>query len=91
MNAYLPRPEVSPTAFCKGCFAMKDIYAVLRQKEIEQSRLRNQAEALRIVAPLLEDGTPLPRAVARQRQTAVAVSLILRQPPSCSPNLRQTL
>jgi len=46
---------------------MKDIYAVLRQKEIEQTRLKNEVEALRIVAPLLEDGTaemqPLPRAV----------------------------
>jgi hypothetical protein len=46
---------------------MKDVYAVLRQKEIEQSRLKNEVEALRIVAPLLEDGTAemqsLPRAV----------------------------
>ena len=46
---------------------MKDIYAVLRQKEIEQSRLKNEVEALRMVAPLLEDGTAeiqsLPRAV----------------------------
>jgi asparagine synthetase A len=36
---------------------MKDVYAVLRQKEIEQSRLKNEVEALRVVAPLLsEDG-----------------------------------
>jgi len=46
---------------------MKDIYAVLRQKEIEQSRVKNEVEALRMVAPLLEDGTAeiqsLPRAV----------------------------
>jgi asparagine synthetase A len=36
---------------------MKDVYAVLRQKEIEQSRLENEVEALRVVAPLLsEDG-----------------------------------
>jgi hypothetical protein len=46
---------------------MKDVLAVLRQKEIEQARLRDEVEALRMVAPLLEDGTAemksLPRAV----------------------------
>jgi hypothetical protein len=46
---------------------MKDVYAVLRQKELERSRLENEVEALRVVAPLLEDGTAemksLPRAV----------------------------
>jgi hypothetical protein len=46
---------------------MKDVYTVLRQKELEKSRLENEVEALRMVAPLLEDGTAemksLPRAV----------------------------
>jgi len=50
---------------------MKDVYAVLRQKEIEQSRLEKEVEALRVAAPLLsEDGEAendnqpkLPRAV----------------------------
>jgi len=36
---------------------MRDVYAVLRQKEIERSRLKSEVEALRIVAPILsEDG-----------------------------------
>jgi hypothetical protein len=35
---------------------MKDIYAVLRAKEHEKSRLENEVAALRVVAPLLEDG-----------------------------------
>jgi hypothetical protein len=36
---------------------MKDVYEVLRQKELEVSRLENEVEALRAVAPLLsEDG-----------------------------------
>jgi asparagine synthetase A len=36
---------------------MKDAYAVLRQKELEKSRLENEVEALRVVAPILsEDG-----------------------------------
>ena len=50
---------------------MKDVYEVLRQKELEQSRLENEVEALRVVAPLLSedreaenDNQPtLPRAV----------------------------
>jgi len=36
---------------------MKDVYAVLREKGMEQSRLEKQVEALRVAAPLLsEDG-----------------------------------
>ena len=50
---------------------MKDVYAVLREKEMEQSRLEKEVEALRVAAPLLsEDGEAedanqptLPRAV----------------------------
>jgi len=47
---------------------MKDVYAVLRQKEIEQSRLEKEVEALRVAAPLLDgeaenDKPTLPRAV----------------------------
>ena len=34
---------------------MKDIYEVLRQKEAEYERLTKEVQALRIVAPLLED------------------------------------
>ena len=49
---------------------MKDVYAALRQKELEQSRLKTEVQALRVVAPLLADRDPgndnlptLPRAV----------------------------
>jgi hypothetical protein len=36
---------------------MKDVYEVLRQKELEKSRLENEVEALRVVAHILsEDG-----------------------------------
>ena len=34
---------------------MKDIYELLRQKELDISRLEIEVEALRIVAPLLSD------------------------------------
>jgi hypothetical protein len=53
---------------------MKNVYEVLRQKELEVSRLEKEVEALRVVAPLLsEDGeagndTPQqPRAVSGDR------------------------
>jgi len=32
---------------------MRDVYEVLRQKELEKSRLENEVEALRVAAPLL--------------------------------------
>ena len=34
---------------------MKDIYEILRQKELEISRLETEVEALRVVAPLLSE------------------------------------
>ncbi len=49
---------------------MRDVYEVLRQKELEVSRLEKEVEALRVAAPLLADGEAeddrqptLPRAV----------------------------
>ena len=35
---------------------MKNVYEVLRQKELELSRLEKEVEALRIAAPLLSEG-----------------------------------
>jgi len=35
---------------------MKDVYEVLRQKELEKSRLENEVEALRVAASLLQAG-----------------------------------
>jgi hypothetical protein len=34
---------------------MKNIYDVMRQKEMEIERLKQEIEALRVVAPMLED------------------------------------
>ena len=34
---------------------MKNVYEVLRQKELELARLEKEVEALRVVAPLLSD------------------------------------
>jgi hypothetical protein len=35
---------------------MKNAYEVLRQKELEVSRVKKEVEALRVAAPLLSDG-----------------------------------
>jgi hypothetical protein len=32
---------------------MRDVYEVLRQKEVEVSKLKQEVEALRVAAPLL--------------------------------------
>jgi len=34
---------------------MKDVYEVLRTKELDRSRLKREVEALRVVAPLLSE------------------------------------
>jgi hypothetical protein len=38
---------------------MKNVYEVLRQKEMELTRLEKEVEALRLVAPLLSEGMDL--------------------------------
>lgn len=38
---------------------MKNVYEVLRQKELELSRLEKEVEALRVAAPLLSDDKDL--------------------------------
>src|ERR1700694_3457350 len=37
------------------CSRMKNVYEVLRQKELELSRLEKEVEALRVAAPLLSE------------------------------------
>src|SRR5580658_9395187 len=39
-----------------GALFMKNVYEVLRQKEMELTRLEKEVEALRLVAPLLSEG-----------------------------------
>jgi hypothetical protein len=38
-----------------GAMVMKNVYEVLRQKEMELTRLEKEVEALRLVAPLLSE------------------------------------
>lgn len=53
---------------------MKNVYEVLRQKELELTRLEKEVEALRVAAPLLSDEkeqvieTPKPTLAASPQQ-----------------------
>lgn len=44
-----------PTSQPAGALHMKNVYEVLRQKEMELTRLEKEVEALRLVAPLLSE------------------------------------
>jgi hypothetical protein len=53
---------------------MKNVYEVLRQKEIELARLEKEVEALRMVAPLLSEEKAAEMAdVSKSSVTATAV------------------
>ncbi len=59
---------------------MKNVYEVLRQKELELARLEKEVEALRVAAPLLSDegkeltsDTPKPTLTAAQAQQPLRI------------------
>lgn len=71
-----------------GAQAMKNVYEVLRQKEMELTRLEKEVEALRVVAPLLSEEkeslsdmgkSALPQAVNGPQATA---RVTIPTPPS---------
>jgi hypothetical protein len=53
-SAKVPVSLLKPTDFA-GAQDMKNVYEVLRQKEMELTRLEKEVEALRLVAPLLSE------------------------------------
>ena len=72
---------------------MKNVYEVLRQKELELTRLEKEVEALRIAAPLLSEETkesvsdpkptlapPAPQQPVRMPSPAVAAATV--NPPA---------
>jgi hypothetical protein len=60
---------------------MKNVYEVLRQKELELTRLEKEVEALRVAAPLLsEEKEPLSEA-PKPSLTAAAPPQPVRIPP----------
>ena len=46
---------MKPLTEFAGTLTMKNVYEVLRQKEMELTRLEKEVEALRLVAPLLSE------------------------------------
>ena len=61
---------------------MKNVYEVLRQKELELARLEKEVEALRVAAPLLSDEKePIAAADATiAKPTLTAAASIPQQP-----------
>ncbi len=59
--------------------SMKNVYEVLRQKELELARLEKEVEALRVAAPLLSDekesttDSPKPSLTAAQAQQPLRI------------------
>jgi hypothetical protein len=58
---------------------MKNVYEVLRQKEMEMTRLEKEVEALRLVAPLLSEEKEMNSDMVKPA-LATAVNAGLQQP-----------
>jgi hypothetical protein len=59
---------------------MKNVYEVLRQKELELARLEKEVEALRVAAPLLSDGNEASSDIATAKPTLAAATTAPQQP-----------
>lgn len=59
---------------------MKNVYEVLRQKELELSRLEKEVEALRVAAPLLSDDKDAASDATGTKPTLTASSPAPQQP-----------
>ena len=58
---------------------MKNVYEVLRQKELELAKLEKEVEALRVVAPLLSDDKEVVAEIS-EGKTITASTLPPQQP-----------
>ena len=59
---------------------MKNVYEVLRQKELELSRLEKEVEALRVAAPLLSDDKDVISDTAVAKPTLTTATPAPQQP-----------
>lgn len=59
---------------------MKNVYEVLRQKELELARLEKEVEALRVAAPLLSDDKDAASETTTAKPTLTAASPAPQQP-----------
>ena len=60
---------------------MKNVYEVLRQKELEMARLEKEVEALRVAAPLLSDDKDLAGDNSAAKPTLTATGSPAQQQP----------
>ncbi len=54
---------------------MRNVYEVLRQKELELARLEKEVEALRVAAPLLSEEKEMPAEASNNKPTLAATSV----------------
>ena len=59
---------------------MKNVYEVLRQKELELARLEKEVEALRVAAPLLSDDKDVGSDTVTAKPTLTAAPSAAQQP-----------
>ena len=64
---------------------MKNVYEVLRQKEMELTRLEKEVEALRLVAPLLSEEKEGVTEMSKPLPTAVNAPQTSRIPTPSAP------
>lgn len=60
---------------------MKNVYEVLRQKELELTRLEKEVEALRVAAPLLSEEKESTTETSKPTLTATTSQQPMRIPP----------
>ena len=59
---------------------MKNVYEVLRQKELELTRLEKEVEALRVAAPLLSDDKDASLDIDHSKPTLASTAVGQQQP-----------
>jgi hypothetical protein len=75
-----PYISVNRSLLITGDPRMKNVYEVLRQKELELSRLEKEVEALRVAAPLLSEEKEPAADSAKPALTATAPQTPIRIP-----------
>ncbi|HXJ88618.1 MAG TPA: hypothetical protein VMS18_17490 [Candidatus Binatia bacterium] len=73
---------MKPSTEFAGALTMKNVYEVLRQKEMELTRLEKEVEALRLVAPLLSEEK---ESLSEMGKPALAAAVNGPQPTSRIP------
>lgn len=73
---------MKPSTEVSGTLTMKNVYEVLRQKEMELTRLEKEVEALRLVAPLLSEEK---ESLSEMAKPALATAVNGPQPTSRIP------